>query len=73
MSEIHKHIDSLINSKNISGENISRIMQIILMGGTSSIQISAISAILQSKKISHTELYNITVAMKKKNTRHLRT
>jgi anthranilate phosphoribosyltransferase len=66
MAEINKHIESLINSKTLSEESVDRIMQIILMGGASTIQIAAISLIFQYKDITHTELYSIVKAIKKK-------
>jgi anthranilate phosphoribosyltransferase len=66
MTEIHRHIRHLLNHNHLSQDEMGRIMQMILLGGASPIQISSIVSAIEAKTPSHLELYSVFEIMRKK-------
>jgi anthranilate phosphoribosyltransferase len=66
MTEIHRHIRQLLDHHHLSQDEMARVMQMILMGGASPIQISTIVAAIEAKTPSHLEIYSIFDMMRRK-------
>jgi anthranilate phosphoribosyltransferase len=66
MSEIRNHIKQLLKNQHLSQDQMARVVQMIMVGGVSPIQIGAIVSAIQTKTPSHLEIYGTFDMMRKK-------